>query len=508
VNEGNRTSEEGQRSQPPAAENQSQPPAAGNASAPEIGARKIPLRTADIDPDALKVVRKLLGANQEAFLVGGCVRDLYLNRKPKDFDVATSARPEEIRRVFRNSRIIGRRFKLAHVFFGPKIIETSTFRSSPQVEAVIREVGEGEPEADDSREDLLITHDNEWGSVEEDARRRDFTINGLFYDIESQTIVDYVDGVADLDRGIIRTIGDPRIRFREDPVRMIRAIKFAARLDFTVEQDCWAALLEHAPDIARCSRARLVEELYKLLRGGSSRRAFELMVEAGLFQHIWPAYVELFDELGGLHRAQRDDPTDLASGLLWRYLGALDDYVIETGQTPSNGVIQTVLFAPLLDADLREGGRPDLEGAIDDLMTPPCASLGVARRDRELARQIFMAHRRMIAPLKRGRGRISLVHRQYFLDALLFLAFSVEARDGDGGALEHWQELARMQQRAPEARDKPGGGSSSSSNGGGGGEGQGRKRSGKRRRKRSKTAGGGPRTGRAESESRAPASSE
>lgn len=512
MNEGNRSSEEGQRSQPPTAGNNSQPPTAENNGQParesEIGARKIPLRTADIDPDALKVVRKLLAANQEAFLVGGCVRDLYLNRKPKDFDVATSARPEEIRRVFRNSRIIGRRFKLAHVFFGPKIIETSTFRASPQVEAA-SPAGEGEPEAEDSREDLLITHDNEWGSVEEDARRRDFTINGLFYDIESQTIVDYVDGVADLDRGIIRTIGDPRIRFREDPVRMIRAIKFAARLDFTVEQDCWAALLEHAPDIARCSRARLVEELYKLLRGGSSRRAFELMVEAGLFQHIWPGYVDLFDELGGLHRAQRDDPTDLPSGLLWRYLGALDDYVIETGQTPSNGVIQTVLFAPLLDADLREGGRPDLEGAIDDLMTPPCASLGVARRDRELARQIFMAHRRMIAPLKRGRGRISLVHRQYFLDALLFLAFSVEARDGDGGALEHWQELARMQQRAPEARDKPGGGSSSS--GGGGGEGQGRKRSGKRRRKRSKsgTSEGGTRTGRSgSSESRAPASSE
>ncbi|MFV8749251.1 polynucleotide adenylyltransferase PcnB [Nannocystaceae bacterium ST9] len=501
MNEGNRTSEEGQPSQPAAETVASDRTAEPGPPASEISAR-IPLRTADIDPDALKVVRKLLGANHEAFLVGGCVRDLYLNRKPKDFDVATSARPEEIRRVFRNSRIIGRRFKLAHVFFGPKIIETSTFRASPQVESV--GTSEGEVEGEEVREDLLITHDNEWGSVEEDARRRDFTINGLFYDIEAQTIVDYVDGVADLDRGIIRTIGDPRIRFREDPVRMIRAIKFAARLDFTVEPDCWAALLEHAPDIARCSRARLVEELYKLLRGGSSRRAFELMVQAGLFQHIWPSYLDLYEELGGLHRPQRDDPRDLPSGLFWRYLGALDDYVIETGQTPSNGVIQTVLFAPLLDAELREGGRPDLEGSIDDLMTPPCAALGVARRDRELARQIFMAHRRMIAPLKRGRGRISLVHRQYFLDALLFLAFSVEARDIDGSALEHWQALVRLQQGAPESGEKPpsGGGGSGA---GGGGEGQGRKRSGKRRRKRSKTRSGrGPET----SESRAPARSE
>lgn len=458
VNEDDRTSAEGQPNPEPA-------PTPARAS--EISAS---LRTADIDPDALKVVRKLLAAHHEAFLVGGCVRDLYLNRKPKDFDVATSARPEEIRRVFRNSRIIGRRFKLAHVFFGPKIIETSTFRASPPP-------SDPESEGTSSEDsDLLITHDNEWGSVEEDARRRDFTINGLFYDIETHKIVDYVDGVADLDRGIIRTIGDPRIRFREDPVRMIRAIKFAARLDFTVEADCWAALLEHAPDIARCSRARLVEELYKLLRGGSSKRAFELMIEAGLFQHIWPAYVELYDELGGLHRPQRDEPRDLPSALFWRYLAALDDYVIETGQTPSNGVIQAVLFAPLLDEDLREG-VPDLEGAIDDLMTPPCAVLGVARRDRELARQIFTAHRRMIAPLKRGRGRVSMVHREYFLDALLFLAFSVEARDGDGSALEHWQELARMQKSAPESGDKPGGGGA-----GPAGEG-GRKRSKRRRRR-------------------------
>ncbi len=281
-----------------------------------------PLSLRDIDNDALKVVRKLLAADHEAYLVGGCVRDLYLSRKPKDFDVATSARPEQIRRVFRNSRIIGRRFKLAHVFFGPKIIETSTFRANPT-------------ESDDGEDgdDLLITHDNEWGTVEEDARRRDFTINGLFFDIEAGKIVDFVDGVADLDRGIIRTIGEPEVRFREDPVRMIRAIKFAARLDFTIEVDTWQALLECAPDIARCSRARLVEELYKLLRGGSAGRAFELMMEANLFQHIWPAFISLFDDEGGLHRPIRGEPQELASAMFWRYLAALDDYVIEMGQT-------------------------------------------------------------------------------------------------------------------------------------------------------------------------------
>lgn len=427
-------------------------------SSPEQSARKrMALR--DIDNEALKVVRKLLAAGHEAYLVGGCVRDIYLNRKPKDFDVATSARPEEIRRVFRNSRIIGRRFKLAHVFFGSKIIETSTFRSNPTGNTNAAKAS-GESEGDD----LLITHDNEWGNVEEDALRRDFTINGLFLDIERQEIVDFVKGVADLDRGIIRTIGDPEVRFREDPVRMIRAIKFAARLDFTVEAETWGALLECAPDIARCSRARLVEELYKLLRSGSAKRSFELLLQADLLQHIWPAYVGLYDnpELpeASLHRPVRGEPGDLPSALLWRYLSALDDYVLETGQTPSNGVIQAVLFAPLIDAELIAATRADLDIYIDDVMTPPCAALGVARRDRELARQIFMAHRRMVRPSRRRGRKSSLVHRQYFHDALLFLGFSVEARDSGGTALEHWRALAarppvRVESGSDEERSGP-----------------------------------------------------
>ena len=411
----------------------------------------------DVDADALKVVRKLHAAGHEAYLVGGCVRDLYLNRKPKDFDVATSARPEQIRRVFRNSRIIGRRFKLAHVFFGSKVIETSTFRAP--IDAAVADEDNGEDE------DLLITHDNEWGDVEQDARRRDFTINGLFFDIEHQQIVDFVDGVDDLDRGVIRTIGDPVVRFREDPVRMIRAIKFAARLDFMIDAASWSALLECAPDIARCSRARLVEEIYKLLRGGACKRAFELMLEADLFQYIWPDYMALYDEVGGLHRPGRgdpDEPTDLPSALFWRYLAALDDYVVETGQTPSNGVIQAILFAPLLDKQLLDVSRSELDIYIDDLMTPPCAALGVARRDRELARQIFMAHRRMMQPSPKRGGKSSLVQRQYFHDALLFLGFSVEARDNDGSVLEHWQQLATGQLmtgvgRADDERSGPGG---------------------------------------------------
>jgi poly(A) polymerase len=439
----------------------------------------------DVDADALKVVRKLHQAGHEAYLVGGCVRDLYLNRKPKDFDVATSARPEQIRRVFRNSRIIGRRFKLAHVFFGTKVIETSTFRA-PIDAAVADDEGNGEDE------DLLITHDNEWGDVEQDARRRDFTINGLFFDIEHQEIVDFVDGVEDLDRGVIRTIGEPLVRFREDPVRMIRAIKFAARLDFTIDAASWSALLECAPDIARCSRARLVEELYKLLRGGACKRAFELMLEADLFQYIWPAYMDLYDEVGGLHRPVRGEPQDLASTLFWRYLGALDDYVLETGQTPSNGVIQAILFAPLIDKQLLDVSRSELDVYIDDLMTPPCAALGVARRDRELARQIFMAHRRMIAPSPKRGGKSSLVQRQYFHDALLFLGFSVEARDNDGGVLDHWQQLANGLLATGSPGSGSGSGRGTGSDDGGGGQAKRKRSRGRRGKRKPRREGDGP----------------
>ncbi len=397
------------------------------------------LNMRDIDADALKVVRKLLAAGHEAYLVGGCVRDLYVGLKPKDFDVATSARPEQIRRVFRNSRIIGRRFKLAHVFFGTKVIETATFRAPPPTLA--------------DGEELLITQDNEWGSVEDDARRRDFTINGLFFDVESRDIVDFVDGMDDLDHGIIRTIGDPWVRFREDPVRMIRAIKFAARLNFTFDDDCWKALLEVASDIAKCPRARLLEEVYKLLRGGTSRRCFELMHESHLLENIWPGYLELFSGDGGLRLPQTNetgasanpdpDGQQDSSDRFWRYLDALDHFVSETRQTPSNSIMQAALFAPHLEAQVLSAPRSSLEGIIEDLMTPACVELGVARRDRELARQIFMVHRRMVQ--SGHRRKPTLIHRQDFHDALVFLGFSVAARNQDSCALKHWQNIAQLQ---------------------------------------------------------------
>jgi poly(A) polymerase len=198
-----------------------------------------------IDADAEKVVRRLTRNGYAGYLVGGCVRDLLLGRKPKDFDVATSATPQEIKALFRNCRIIGRRFRLAHIFFGSKIIETSTFRANPrEVEAdeLTENVPEGAALPPEEPAELLIRRDNVFGTAEEDARRRDFTINGLFYDLDADKVIDYVEGLPDLEKKVVRTIGDPQIRFREDPVRILRAIKFAARLDFEIEPASYQAI--------------------------------------------------------------------------------------------------------------------------------------------------------------------------------------------------------------------------------------------------------------------------
>lgn len=234
-----------------------------------------------IDPQAHYVIHKLRSFGHKAYLVGGGVRDLLLNKTPKDFDVSTSARPEEVRSIFRNSLLIGRRFRLVHVRFGKKIIEVSTFRA-------------GETENPD-----LIVRDNEWGTEEEDVLRRDFTINGLLYDPETQEVIDYVGGYPDIDKKILRTIGKPHLRFSQDPVRMIRLIKFCARFDLAIDDPTFAALLSCKTDIIKSSSARVLEELLRMLESGSSKPFFHLLHQYGLLKSLLPElahYLEIRPE--------------------------------------------------------------------------------------------------------------------------------------------------------------------------------------------------------------------
>ncbi len=233
-----------------------------------------------VSENALKVLYRLKKAGFEAYLVGGCVRDLLLGREPKDFDVVTDAHPEQVRKVFRNCRLVGRRFRLAHVYFGREIIEVATFRGAgdEQNDSQIQNDDEGR-----------LLRDNVYGSIEEDVRRRDFTVNSLYYNIRDFSVIDYVGGMQDHAEGILRLIGDPETRFREDPVRMLRAVRFAVKLGFKIDPGCEKPLHELADLLYNIPAARLFDEVLKLFLSGGALQTFEMLRHYGLFQALFPA---------------------------------------------------------------------------------------------------------------------------------------------------------------------------------------------------------------------------
>ncbi len=239
-----------------------------------------PIRSGDLDKEALKVLYRLRDAGFVGYLVGGGVRDLYLGKRPKDFDISTNARPGQIRKIFRNSRTIGRRFRLVQVYFrGGKIIEISTLRS--------------QSEYDIKDADTVLPSNNTFGTLAEDAFRRDLTINSLFYEIEHQAIIDYVGGVKDLDQGVIRIVGEPNPRVTRDPVRMMRAVRHAARNDFRVEPQTWTAIIRNCEKLNLCPPSRIRDELLKDLRNGSSESWARIALECGIFYTLFPFYKEL-----------------------------------------------------------------------------------------------------------------------------------------------------------------------------------------------------------------------
>lgn len=244
-----------------------------------------PVSRNEIHEGALKVLYRLHKSGFQAYLVGGCIRDRLLGKNPKDFDIATNATPEEVTDLFRNSRMIGRRFRIVHVRFGREIIEVTTFRGKTQEPADkrIRQSDEG-----------MLLRDNVWGSIEEDALRRDFTINALYYNIEDFSIYDYTGGLNDLDNKILRLIGDPVTRYREDPVRMLRAIRFAAKLNFQLEAATEAPLREQANLLLQVAPARMFDEVLKLFLAGNALKTFHLLREYGLFAFLFPASHEAF----------------------------------------------------------------------------------------------------------------------------------------------------------------------------------------------------------------------
>jgi len=391
-----------------------------------------------LDPDTLKIVRRLQRYGHQAYLVGGCVRDLLLERTPKDFDVATSARPRQIKRLFRNCRIIGRRFKLAHIHFGEKIIEVSTFRRNPQDDEA--NGGNGD------EEDLLIRRDNVYGNAEEDAVRRDFTINALFYDVGQGEVLDYVGGMDDIERRRLDTIGVPDIRFREDPVRILRAAEFSARLDFTIDDAVAEAMESCGPEIERAAKPRVLEEILQALSCGRSEAVFRTLVELGILDHVIP-------EIGDMQEVDT-------------FLNDLRAVDQEDGgrRTFSDALLLTFLFRmrieeeeALYEAD--DAGPPinPLE-PLEKIFGPFSERMGVSRRNSQRLREIHLGLRKIDGRRKRRRiNPAVLVRRAHFPETLTAYKVICLAENRPLKNYETWKDRldrtrAEDQRRSPRAK--------------------------------------------------------
>ncbi len=366
----------------------------------------------NIDPDALKVLYRLSSLGYTAYLVGGGVRDLLMGRKPKDFDVGTSAKPNEVKKAFRNCFLIGRRFRLAHVRFGDKVIETATFRRNSQtIGEIIEHAAEGPLE------------DNTFGTPETDAYRRDFTVNGLFYDIKDFSVIDWVGGMKDIEKKTIRSIGDPNIRFQEDPVRMMRAVKFASRLGFKIERKTLAAMKKHHACILTAAVPRVCEEVFRLFPYGKSAKAFRLMWETGLLGDLLPELSAHIDKTGG------------SRCRIWKLLASLDNYEVmmsEKGFEVSNGLRAAVLMTAMLEADSRDG-------ASRAIMQTMMKSLKMPKATYFTAVLLMESRNRLSVSPRKGKSRF--VHNRDFLDALDYNRIVFRALKRDESVLNEWSDL-------------------------------------------------------------------
>lgn len=292
-----------------------------------------------MSPNALRTLYRLHNRGFMAYLVGGCVRDLLLGRTPKDFDIGTDATPGQIKRLFRNCRLVGRRFRLAHLRFQNEIVEVSTFRRSadPSDAPDIQEADQGRRHVRHMKdENGMVLADNIFGTPEEDALRRDFTINALGYNIADASVVDYSTGLTDLKERLIRSIGDPRVRFTEDPVRMVRAVRFAASHGFDIEAAAWECIRELSSTISRVSPSRLYEEIQKLFLLGFARPTFALLEKSGLFASLFPGLDSWAHESD--HRLE----------LLEANLGRIDE-LVQNGGGASPALLLGALFGPRME---------------------------------------------------------------------------------------------------------------------------------------------------------------
>jgi poly(A) polymerase len=420
-----------------------------------------------LDPDALRVVSRLARSGFDAYLVGGCVRDLLVGRRPKDFDVATSAHPRQIKRLFRNGRIIGRRFKLVHIHYGEHVIETATFRREPMLkegedvepelaELESRTAAETSPDpvelshelpAEGDLDALLIKEDNEFGSAQEDALRRDFTVNALFYDADRHEIIDWVGGLSDLERGVLRTIGQPDVRLAEDPVRILRAVKFATRLGLRIEDSTWEAMCRHAGRLSKSAPPRVLEEVLRLLRSGTALGAFRMLRACGALATILPAIDEFLGD--------KDDAVSVARGeTFWRLLEALDAEVHQ-GTQPTTAVLIALLYLRIVerecdpDTRLGPGAPPDLNLVTAEVLEPIAMQTRLPRREVARARRVLTMQRRFHQTASKRFRPLVFAASEEFEEALLLFKLRIAARGQGWDIYEGWRERRAQALAAP-----------------------------------------------------------
>lgn len=363
-------------------------------------------------------MHRLRDAGYTAYLVGGGVRDLYLHKTPKDFDISTNARPGQLRKLFRNSRVIGRRFRLVQVFFpGGKIIEVSTLRCRS--------------EYDFKKDDDVLPSNNTFGNEAEDAFRRDLTINSLFYEIENFSIIDYTGGVQDLKNGIIRIVGDPDRRITRDPVRMMRAIRHAARIDFTIEEKTWESIKNHLPKISLCPVSRIRDELFKDLRSGASKPWARLAIDSGLFFALLPCYKNIIPD-----NEKENTKTAQPLAQLLNILGVIDR-LLKNGQTIPEHMLLALILLPWALTELNplkaRGKGPEtfafsrkVRNRIDEVL----AHLNIKRSAKETITSLLINLSLFKQNEKAQRFPKWLSRKSYFNEGLQFYRIFQEAQGG------------------------------------------------------------------------------
>ncbi len=383
----------------------------------------------NIDDNALKVLYRLHKAGYRAMLVGGGVRDLLLGHAPKDFDVATDALPEEVKKLFSNSRLIGRRFRLAHVFFGRDIIEVATFRADQQ------EVHDDREHTDSGR----ILRDNVYGQLEDDVWRRDFTVNALYYDIADFSIVDYTSAMDDINNRVLRLIGDPETRYREDPVRMLRAIRFAAKLGFSIHEDTEKPIYELGYLLKDIPAARLFDEVVKLFHSGKGTAALKLLRKYNLLQYLFGQTEEVLAE-----------GNEIFESLLYRSLQSTDSRINDDKPVTPAFLFAAMLWAPvnrLYDQMLSDGETPSLamQNASSQVLSKQIAAISIPKRFSMVVRDIWhMQHR---FQFRHGRRARSLLSHKKFRAAYDFMCLRSEAGEISDDSCEWWTRIQTLNEK-------------------------------------------------------------